>query len=1036
MLDTSFLPPLSQQDIECAIQLIQQAYAAPASPDDLKRLQHELFEMQKRYEAWGLIIPLLEHEDTNVQFFGAHTAQVKIARDWEQFPSQNAEGIKNVVVQLTAHAITARRSKIILRKLFVALTSLALKLVPGRLPTRWPDWIMACVTMFSGLGSPMESVHDFLAIVAEEVGSADLLGSSKLQIQQTLTDSIPMVTHAINTTLESLPVSTALEIQSAIKCFQAWITLLPTNDIIRLVPTLISLLDPTREDDSIFLVSSEALQEIVSKSALSDGSGSKTLTEPLLIWADQVGNQIVQQSVVSGVEVSSISHSLCQLLVSLGDHSTSYLALNITSRVIVTEAGGVGANKTRGHLVQTYLKLLLAYTGFPGYYGVDEEESEMTLGFWYLFQETLWTTDFSGDGGDEGDDTCTAERSNTPEQVVMARAVYFEVVKVLRRKAIFPPSGSNWTKDQLEKFQVYRRDIGDTLINAYYVLRDDMLVYYINNLAERLASIQHRSEWQAPTLHCIMSIQEAMDMEKTPYLSRLFGPDILGRLPTSGRSRIRKTMLNVIGVYSSWFATQPLNESPHTNLLLSALNYIIPALEDPNLCLHAANALRNLCDANRKALAPHISLFGELHARMDHIPDSEKSKLVQSITSIIQALQPDEEITPIEAIIQPIIQKLTSALQSSVALPDQARSMAVLHLETLSGVAKGLTRINEDVFGTDDGPVVKEELEKIQNARVDLRMIKIREDIYGILRSVVDFWSTDAGVSHALSDLFKSITCLPHDITLISLPAGPLLELVCFAVQRHLTAAWLSLATILISQLNPPPVFSSTPKISPPPEAHAVVVAALPILLECSLNFLSQPRAMVANPDIVQEFFSCMDRVAHDFTNTLYSLPPGALDTLIQCAIQALSLQERYSLVSACTFLTSLIHRSSANEELLQHRRQLLQPHGRAVVRAILEGFAAVAPRSAMPNLIEMLAALLNRSENLGGTSSPTSWMTEILFANDFVPSKATAEAKNRFIKAVVGSRSLKRIRDAAQEFTLVARGLEGSNFGVATLTM
>ncbi|KAM6501755.1 hypothetical protein JOM56_001732 [Amanita muscaria] len=319
----SFLPPLSQQDIECAIQLIQQAYAAPASPDDLKRLHHELFEMQKRYEAWGLVIPLLEHEDTNVQFFGAHTAQVKIARDWEQFPSQNAEGIKNVVVELTAHAITARRSKIILRKLFVALTSLALKLVPGRLPTRWPDWIMACVTMFSGLGSPTESVHDFLAIVAEEVGSADLLGSSKLQIQQTLTDSIPMVTHAINTTLESLPVSTALEIQSAIKCFQAWITLLPTKD-------------PTREDDSIFLVSSEALQEIVSKSALSDGSGSKTSTEPLLIWTDQVGNQIVQQSVVSGVEASSISHSLCQLLVALGDHSTSYLALNITSRV--TEA--------------------------------------------------------------------------------------------------------------------------------------------------------------------------------------------------------------------------------------------------------------------------------------------------------------------------------------------------------------------------------------------------------------------------------------------------------------------------------------------------------------------------------------------------------------------------------------------------------------------------------------------------------------------------------------------------------------------------
>ncbi|KAM6493481.1 hypothetical protein JOM56_011615 [Amanita muscaria] len=40
--------------------------------------------MLTRYEACGLIIPLLEHEDTNVQFFGAHTgctAQVKIAGD-------------------------------------------------------------------------------------------------------------------------------------------------------------------------------------------------------------------------------------------------------------------------------------------------------------------------------------------------------------------------------------------------------------------------------------------------------------------------------------------------------------------------------------------------------------------------------------------------------------------------------------------------------------------------------------------------------------------------------------------------------------------------------------------------------------------------------------------------------------------------------------------------------------------------------------------------------------------------------------------
>lgn len=105
MSTSAFIPTLSPSDIEQAVQvskllhshqfirfyadmgvqLIQHAYAPPTagtSPEELKRLQHDLFEIQKRPEAWGLVIPLLNDQDQNVQFFGAHTAQVKIARDW------------------------------------------------------------------------------------------------------------------------------------------------------------------------------------------------------------------------------------------------------------------------------------------------------------------------------------------------------------------------------------------------------------------------------------------------------------------------------------------------------------------------------------------------------------------------------------------------------------------------------------------------------------------------------------------------------------------------------------------------------------------------------------------------------------------------------------------------------------------------------------------------------------------------------------------------------------------------------------------
>lgn len=53
---------------------------------------------------------------------------------------------------------------------------------------------------------------------------------------------------------------------------------------------------------------------------------------------------------------------------------------------------------------------------------------------------------------------------------------------------------------------------------------------------------------------------------------------------------------------------------------MSAVSYVVAALTDPSLCLQAASALGNLCDANRRALAPQIAAFAELHAGLERIP--------------------------------------------------------------------------------------------------------------------------------------------------------------------------------------------------------------------------------------------------------------------------------------------------------------------------------------------------------------------------------------------------------------------------------
>ena len=51
----------------------------------------------------------------------------------------------------------------------------------------------------------------------------------------------------------------------------------------------------------------------------------------------------------------------------------------------------------RGHLVQKCFDLLLRYTGLP----VDEDASEMTVGFWYLVQQSLRSIEYEDQAEDQ-----------------------------------------------------------------------------------------------------------------------------------------------------------------------------------------------------------------------------------------------------------------------------------------------------------------------------------------------------------------------------------------------------------------------------------------------------------------------------------------------------------------------------------------------------------------------------------------------------------------------------------------------------------
>lgn len=73
--------------------------------------------------------------------------------------------------------------------------------------------------------------------------------------------------------------------------------------------------------------------------------------------------------------------------------------------------------------------------------------------------------------------------------------------------------------------------------------------------------------------------------------------------------------------------------------------------------------------------------------------------------------------------------------------------MAVQQLETISGVARGLTRTSDSLLVLDESPEVQKLAQQMQQARADPRTVNLRQGLLDAIRKVVDIWCADASIS-------------------------------------------------------------------------------------------------------------------------------------------------------------------------------------------------------------------------------------------------------------------------------------------------
>ena len=119
----------------------------------------------------------------------------------------------------------------------------------------------------------------------------------------------------------------------------------------------------------------------------------------------------------------------------------------------------------------------------------------------------------------------------------------------LKSSALFLP-----LLDIKQGFSRYRSDVGDCLINAFYVLRNKMLGDLVQLANAQLNEIaegrQNRLETLEAVLYCVTAIKEAVPDDEDTFLPLLFGGPIFAAfLSTVGPSsdRVKNTVLRLIG---------------------------------------------------------------------------------------------------------------------------------------------------------------------------------------------------------------------------------------------------------------------------------------------------------------------------------------------------------------------------------------------------------------------------------------------------------------------------------------------------------
>uniref|UniRef100_A0A672RDP2 Importin-13 n=1 Tax=Sinocyclocheilus grahami TaxID=75366 RepID=A0A672RDP2_SINGR len=620
------------------------------------------------------------------------------------------------------------------------------------------------------------------------------------------------------------------------------------------------------------------------------------------------------------------------------------------------------------------VNMIMFCTGIPGHYPVNETTSSLTLTFWYTLQ----------------DDIMSFEAEKQAVYLQVYRPVYFQLVDVLLHKAQFPTDEeyASWSSDEKEQFRIYRVDISDTLMYVYEMLGAELLSNLYDKLGRLLTNTEQATTWQhtEALLYGFQSIAETIDVNYSDVI-----PGLIGLIPRININNVQlaDTVMFTIGALAEWLADHPV-------MLSSVLPLVLQALGNPDLSVSSVSTLKKICRECKYDLPPYatniVAVSQEVLIKQIH-KTSQCMWLMQALGFLLSALPVEEILRNLHSLITPYIQQLEKLSEET---PNPSNKLAIIHiLGLLSNLFTTLDITKQEEESGENAPPIKSAPPQTGPNPV----VVVLQQVFALIQTVLSKWLNDSQVVEAVCAIFeKSVKTLLHDFAPMVSQLSEMLG------QMYSTIPQASALDLTRQMVH---IFASETNHFPPIKALFELVTSVTLTI-----FQQGPRD---HPDIVDSFMQLQAQVCFWF------LISFTLGFSLLFRVLSLKFPEAPTVKSTCFFFTELIPHCADIPPV----GQIVQEDGKLLLLAVLEAIGGQSSRSLMDQFAEVLFCL-----NKHCFALLTVWLKEALRSPGFPSSRVSDDQKDTFSQQVLRERvNKRRVKDIVKEFTLVCRGLHGTEY-------